>query len=122
MNNIYEQLSSPYLQRLKKFLGTKLDTSDSSTIELERELIKEKNVLDLRRVDLGTHIESLEDLMLYRLLRSTLDCLKMHYDFFMSGKILLESFEKSIQSLEVELGQVPSSDSFLVHFFKEISR
>eukprot|EP00475_Leptophrys_vorax_P002060 TRINITY_DN11172_c0_g1_i3.p1 TRINITY_DN11172_c0_g1~~TRINITY_DN11172_c0_g1_i3.p1 ORF type:complete len:656 (-),score=159.17 TRINITY_DN11172_c0_g1_i3:745-2712(-) len=110
MKNNYDQTSSPYLQKQKRFLGTKTETmSPGDAVETERDLANQKKLLDLTRLDLGTQIESLETLMMYRMLKATLDCLKMHFDFFMSGKNLLESFEKNIQSLEVEVSNMKTS-------------
>jgi hypothetical protein len=107
MKNNYEQLHAPYLSKMKKFLGAKIETpADTQAMELERDLVVQRKVLDLRRVDLGSQVENMQTLIRYKLLKSTLECLKIHYDFFMSGKNLLESFEKNIRNLEEEVSEV----------------
>jgi hypothetical protein len=107
MKNNYDQLHTPYLSKMKKFLGAKIEVpADMQTMEMERDLVVQRKVLDLRRVDLGSQVENIPNLVRYKLLKSTLDCLKIHYDFFMSGRNLLESFEKNIKSLEAEVLEV----------------
>ena len=69
-------------------------------------LEEHRKLLELHRLDLGSHIDILDVTVAFKMLNSLRDCFTIYNEYFKAGVDIIESFQENIATLDDKLREV----------------